>query len=628
MLSGWRVAAPGDNVAMMLPTLQVHPAQAGHPPLYDDLPGTLCAAAATAGLLAEYSFLEPLGSLAACHWVQAMALLAFVATRLARRTPSPKKGPQLQRYWLDATVLPAAAIAAALCRAPILATVLHAGVAYIALRQAGCLIQTLLERAVQTVVRPVRPLEPIRLLIGWYLALAVLGGLFLALPRASTADHRNAPFTHLLNSAFNATSAVCTAGLTVYDVPRDYTLFGKIVLLTLVQLGGLSMLIFGVLFGMLLVGRLSHEASGPVWMDPPRIRRLLRAILATTLVLEFLGTALLLGVFPAGPGTLQQTFPALFHAVNAFCNCGFALQADSLAGLAGSWQAYGVILPLAVLGSLGFPTLYEIVYRLRRHTRDGDPLLALPLGRWSLHSRLVLLISLCLVVGGMLGLLLFETPGQVGYWYVGKGNLLAAQDAVQLSPDWMRSHEGPQRMFDALFQAAVAPSTGLRTVPIDAGAISPASQVLLMMLIFVGGAPASTAGGIKTIAMAVVILYAISIFRRKTQPEAFGLQIPTWATRAALGVFLASLGWLTATILVLAHTERAGFLSIVFEAVSALGSSGLSLGLTPALTPLGKGIVLATMLAGRVGPLALVIWLAQPVATDTRQHPSEPLILG
>ena len=611
----------------LLKTPQISPPKTGRPASFD-LPGTLCATVGLAGLLAEYGFFEPPVGLAWCRLAQATAVLAFLAVRLIRLATTVDKIILLRRYWLDLAVLPVAAIAAAFSGAPNLQTILQAGAIYVTIRQAGLLAHAVLERAVQAVAPPAAIAQPIRLLWGSYLVLVILGGLMLALPKATTADHRNAPFTHLLNSAFTATSAACTAGLNVYELPRDYTLFGKMVILGLVQLGGLGMLVFGTLFGMLLVRRLTDEQACRVWLDPPRVRRLITAIIAGTVGLEALGAALLYPAFADQPGLFEPAFHAIFHAVNAFCNAGFALQRDSLAGQGGLWQIYGVILPLAVLGSLGFPVLYEIVHRLGNRSRSAPPLLPLPAGGWSLHARLALTMSLCLFATGALGLLLFETPGRTGYWYVGKGNLLAAQDSVQLSPDWMRSHEGPQRLFDALFQAAAAPTTGLHTVPVDAGAMSPASHVLLMLLMFVGGAPASTAGGIKTVALAVIGLYVLSIFRRKGRPEAFGRLIPVEVVRLALGLFFVSIAWLIAVVLVLAHTERAAFLSIAFEAVSALGTSGLSLGLTPTLTALGKGAILLTMLAGRLGPLAMVVALAGRGADDNQPQSCEPVVLG
>lgn len=463
-------------------------------------------------------------------------------------------------------------------------------------------------------------------MLAFYLALIILGGLLLALPKATTADHRNAPYTHLLNSAFTATSAVCTSGLNVYQLPRDYTLFGQIVILALVQVGALGMLVFGTLFGMLLVCRLSREPDGPAWLDAARVRRIIVTIVAVTLALETIGVALLY-LAADEPTLFARIFWAVFHSVMAFCSAGFALQKDSLVSASHLWQVYGVILPLSTLGALGFPVLYELAYRLRGRHGNDTPLLPLPARGWSLHTKLALAMALCLVLVGTLGLLCFERPGPIGYWYAGKSNLLSQQESAQLSPDWMRSHEGSRRLFDSLFQSVVSPVAGLRTVPIEPGAMSPASQLLLMWLMFVGGAPASTTGGLKTVAFAILVLYAWSILRSRRATDAFGCQIPPDVIRRVLGLFFACGAWLCLTTLALAHLERAAFLTVAFEAVSAFSTSGLTLGLTPGLTAIGKGLILLTMLVGRLGPLMLIIALVSEDASAP-STPSDRIVLG
>jgi trk system potassium uptake protein TrkH len=592
-----------------------------------DLAETLCAILGAAALLAEYAFHEPPVPLYVCRLAQAAAVLVFLVSRLVSLRAAPDRSAFLRGYWPDMALIPAAALAASAWGAASLTAALQAGTIYVAIRQAGLIASAAAHRAAACVVPPVSRGRPIRLMLAGYLSLIILGGLLLALPKATTADHRNAPYTHLLNSAFTATSAACTSGLNVYQLPRDYTLFGQIVILALVQAGALGTLIFGTLFGMLLVRRLSREPDGPAWSDAKQVRRILVAIIAATLTVEVIGAALLYSASPDEPTVFARAFWAIFHSVAAFCNAGFTLQKDSLVTASGLWQVYGVILPLSVLGTLGFPVLYEMVHRLRRRRRDRSPLLPLPARGWSLHTKLALATILCLVLVGTLGLLTFEKPGQIGYWYVGKGNLLSQQDSAQLSSEWMRSHEGPQRFFDALFQSAVSPVAGLRTVPVDPGAMSPASQFLLMLLMLVGGAPASTAGGLKTVAFAILVLYAWGILRGRPTTNAFGREIPVCVVRRVLGLFFVSSAWLCLTILVLAHLERAAFLTVAFEAASAFSTSGLTLGLTPGLTALGKGLILLTMLAGRLGPLMLMIILAgkdEPAPSS----PSDPVVLG
>ncbi len=611
-----------------------------------DLVGAVCAALGAVALLAEYGFNDPPVPVYACWLAEGAAVAAFLGSRVVGLRGAVYKAGFLRRYWLDLALVPGAGVVAAVWgtgsgagpeAGVILAAVRQAGLAalaatqagaiYVAIRQAGLVALAIAGRAAGCVVRPVSRGRCIRLMLGWYLGLIVVGGLLLALPKATTADHRNSPNTHLLNSAFAATSAACTAGLNVYEMPADYTLFGQIVILVLIQAGGLGMLVVGTLFGMLVVRELSGEPGGTAWMDAGRARRIIGAIVGTAVALEAAGAVLLWPVWADEPTVFSRGFHAVFGAVGAFCNTGFTLQKDSLVGVSGFWQVYGVILPLSVLGGLGFPVLYEIVHRVRGRGAGEGALLPLPARGWSVHTRLAVATSLCLVMAGTVGLLLFETPGRIGYWYVGRGNLLSQQNATQLSPEWMRSHEGPQRLYDAVFLATAGPGAGLRTVPVDPGAMSPASEFLLMLLMLVGGGPASTAGGIKTVALAVLVLYGCSVLRGRRRVEAFGWEISAGVVRRVLGLLLAAGAWLMVTILVLAHIERATFLAVAFEAVSALSTNGLSLGLTAGLTAGGKGMVIFTMLAGKLGPLGLMVWLA---GRDEGGEPgvSEGIVLG
>ncbi len=347
----------------LLTTPQTAPPATGRPP-WLDLAETAWAVLGTAGLLAEYAFNEPPVSLHVCRLAQTVAVLVFLSGWMVGLCQAVDKAAFLRRRWLDLAVVPAAAIAAVARGSVGGLAALQAGAIYVAIRQAGLIVQEAARRAADCVAGPLSRRRPVRLILTWYLSLTVLGGLLLALPKATTADHRNSPYTHLLNSTFTAASATCDVGLNVYELPGDYTLFGQTVILALVQAGGLGMLVAGTLFGMLLVRRLSGEPSGPAASDPQRIRRIIGMIAGTALGLEAVGAVLLYPIWSDEPTVFSRTFHAVFHAVGAFCNAGFSLQKDSLVTGSGLWQVYGVILPLSVLGGLGFPVLYEAAKRL------------------------------------------------------------------------------------------------------------------------------------------------------------------------------------------------------------------------------------------------------------------------
>jgi len=450
-------------------------------------------------------------------------------------------------------------------------------------------------------------------------------------PAATLSDHRNAPYTHTLNSLFMATSAVTATGLGIYDVSTEYTLFGRTVLLLLMQLGGLAALIFGTLFGLHVARSFWPQARMLEPWDIARARRIVRWIVLVTLGIEAHGVGLMWSLWAHQPTVFDRAFSAVFHAVSAFCNVGFTLYKDNLVGMGAARSIYTIMLPIMVLGGLGAPVLYEIGWRMKRIIRSSagtSP--ALPVGSvgWSLHTRLVLAATLCLLAAGTLGLLFFETPWQhAGFWHTSRGDLLHQDESLQTSPQWMVSHEAPQRTLDALFQSASARTAGFKTVLIKTGAISPASLVLLMMLMLVGGSPASTAGGLHTISLVILGLAVTSILRRRKQTSVGGAVIPPGVVRCVLAISLLMMGWLAFAILALAHTQRADFLVVVFEAVSALTTSGLSLGLTPYLALVGKIVLLLSMLLGRIGLLVLMLAMADS-DTEPRSQISQPLMVA
>lgn len=608
--------------------------QISHPPMNQDrlTQRILLAAAllAGAGLLAEHGFYTPLLPIALCQAVQAVAVVLLLVCRGVPAVHELVRHKRVSRYWLDLAIVPAAVLAAAWQDLSPWVTALAAGSMYLVARQAGLETLAVARRIVAaTSAGAVSRGRAIGLLLGSYLLLIVLGGGLLALPAATISDHRNAPYTHSLNSLFTATSAATLTGLSVYDFAGEYTRFGQIVVLALVQVGTLGILTFGTLFGMLLVRRLlSADARQP---DADRQWKLVKVLAAATIGLQAVGAVLLYPLWAEQVDGLDRLLYPVFHAVSAFGNAGFSPDPANLVELGTAWQVYGVILPLMVLGGLGFPVLYEIAWRARtglapNRSGSDEALLPLPPRGWSIHTRLVLAATIWLVVIGTLGLLFFETRwSHGGWWFAGKAQLLAVEDAVRASPQSMAGHNGPQRFFDGLFQSISARTAGFKTVLLKTGAISPASLLLLMLLMLAGGSPASTAGGIKTITLAVVLLAGAAVIRRRRGVRVDGQALPGETVRLAAVLMLGMFGWLALTILVLAHMQRSDFLVVAFEAVSAISTTGWTLGLTPSLTMVGKVMVLLTMLVGRLGPLVLVLLAA---GAEPAQPQDEHVVWG
>ncbi|MCH7812981.1 MAG: hypothetical protein IID40_03065, partial [Planctomycetes bacterium] len=508
-----------------------------------------------------------------------------------------------------------------------------------------------------------RGLRPATLVVVSFVGLIVIGGLLLSLPMAMTPEHRyeQGPYEakRILNCFFTSASAACVTGLAVFDTGSDFTRFGQAVILGLIQLGGLGIMIFGSLFGM-LIGRnlslrqslalqdaLSHQTIG-------QVGRMIRFIVVVTLVSELLGAVALYSMWgEAATSTGDRAFFSVFHSVSAFCNAGFALQEDSLVSYGGAWQVYVAIMPLIVLGGIGFPVLDDLYRwaggRLRAwitkasrrlqparflegqdtQLRGGsNPRLAVTLRphRFTLHSRIVLWVTPLLIVGPALFFFLFES---VPEWR-SRSQLETARIRQQAEDAGgaMIDLPLPGRAAAALFQSVTARTAGFNTVPLDVDSMSPASHFLLCLLMFVGGSPASTAGGVKTVGLAVLMFGIYSTLRGRPRVECFGRTIPQAVVRRAAVVIVGMFSAVSLVTLALCYTESASLQRILFESVSACGTVGLSTGFTDELTIPGRLIIIAAMFIGRVGPLTVLVGLAGRTGSARYEYPEEQPIIG
>ncbi|MBW7989530.1 MAG: hypothetical protein FVQ84_05875 [Planctomycetes bacterium] len=459
--------------------------------------------------------------------------------------------------------------------------------------------------------------NPTKTLIASFLVLIISGAGLLMLPLASTGDNLS-----FVDALFTATSATCVTGLIVKDTGKDFSLMGQIVILTLIQLGGLGIVVFGAVFALLLGQALSLRES--VAMQDllstrtlSRIGNIIAFIFIGTIVIEAVGAISLLGMWNDVPGrvenTHQQWFCSIFHSISAFCNAGFSLFDDSFIGYDKSWGVYVVVCPLIILGGLGFGVLYDLVltatdrvkrvlkklffkrYRLSMETPK----------RLRLQTKIVLSVSACLIIIGMLAILVFER-------YASGSN----------SPE-------QTSLLGALFQSITARTAGFNTV--DISATSASSKFILILLMFIGGSPGSTAGGIKTVTLAVVVMTAIAALRKRQEVEMFKRSVRIVVVGRAVTVTLLFLAVLFTATLALSITENSnGFTmsDIMFEAGSALGTVGLTTGITASLTSAGKFIIIATMLIGRLGPLTLLAALTFDLKPARYNYPDEAVIVG
>jgi len=458
--------------------------------------------------------------------------------------------------------------------------------------------------------------SPTRTLIASFLVLIFCGTVLLMLPKSATGENIS-----FVDAVFTSTSATCVTGLIVKDTGNDFSFMGQIIILSLIQLGGLGIVVFGVVFALLLGQALS--LSERVAMQDllsartlNRIGNMIVFIFFGTFIIEALGTFSLFGMWDNSTqitNTQQQWFYSIFHSISAFCNAGFSLFGDSFVSYNKQTPVYLVICPLIILGGLGFGVLYDlaniITDKTKRFFRNrfskNNSLLTQAPRRMRLQSKIVITVSTVLIIVGMLSILLFE------HYTVKAEN----------RPDF--------GVLDAFFQSVTARTAGFNTVKV--AQMSPVGRFILIVLMFIGGSPGSTAGGIKTVTLAVIIMTVIAALRKRQEVELFKRSVRIVVVGRAITVTLLFVAVLFTATLALSITEsQNGFdmSQISFEAASALGTVGLTTGITGSLTTAGKWIIIFTMLIGRLGPLTLLAALTFNLKPARFNYPQEAIIVG
>ena len=436
----------------------------------------------------------------------------------------------------------------------------------------------------------------------------VIGGTLLRLPIAHAG-----PTVGWLDALFTATSAVCVTGLTTVDTGTRFTSFGQAVILILIQLGGLGVMTVGTVVLAALGQRpttVVRELLRGYAGHAPTIhaRNVFRTIMLATLTIELAGASLLLvaflGEMPAG----QAIWMAVFHSVSAFCNAGFGLLPDNLMRYADRPLVNLTIMALIIGGGLGFVVLVEIGNWLRsRRDAAGLPF------RLSLHSRVVLVGTAVAIIGGTVAILFFEWRHALAARPLGEKILISA------------------------FQSVTARTAGFNTI--DIAALGTPTLMVIMLLMFVGAGPGSMAGGIKLTTAASLLALVRHRLRGAREPRLFGRAVgETTLERAVVLTTLASLLIVAAVAVIEAvhHQERsfdpaaahADFLSVLFEAISAFGTVGLSMNLTPLLPGGAKVVIMFLMFVGRLGPLWLMDFFQHLPPPPPVRHAPEELMVG
>jgi trk system potassium uptake protein TrkH len=411
------------------------------------------------------------------------------------------------------------------------------------------------------------------------------------------------------DSVFTATSAACVTGLVVVDTGSYFTTFGQTIILCLMQLGGLGILTFASLSVYLWRRRVSitdRIAVGQSLLHDTtfNLGKFLIHLAIWTFTVEFVGGLLL---YIRAPGAFSP-FSAAFHSVSAFCNAGFSLFSDSLMRWKGDWTVNLIFIALIFLGGIGFSVVVEMQTYAARSFKIG---FGKPGNHLSWYAKMVLQTSIALVIIGWIAIFISE--------FVGYNRMMSMDDTI----------------LSALFQSVTCRTAGFNTL--DISHMTNVSLVVMLFLMFVGGAPGSCAGGVKVTTLRVLTALTFSQLRGRSQVVIKKIAVSEDAVKKALVLFLLAASIIFIAIFLLDFTEggdkphddvRGQFLEIVFESVSAFGTVGLSTGLTPKLSTAGRWIIISLMFIGRLGPLIFIAVLQRFQKTPYYRLPEEHPMIG
>ncbi|ETT32960.1 MULTISPECIES: TrkH family potassium uptake protein [unclassified Paenibacillus] len=434
-----------------------------------------------------------------------------------------------------------------------------------------------------------------RIILLGFAVTIILGTIMLSLPVSSSTGTS----VGWLNALFTSTSAVCVTGLVVLDTGTDFSNFGQIIILLLIQIGGLGFMTFSVLIAVILGKKIGlkerlliQQSSNSI--ETQGVVRLSLSIVLISFIFETLGALLLTVRWANDLGVAKALYYGIFHSISAFNNAGFSLWSDSLSRYVGDPLVNIVISFLFIIGGIGFIVILDL-YRKRS---------------WkalSFHTKIVLITSGVLCFAGFLVIFVFELFNTRTFGTLTWG----------------------ERIWGGYFQGVVTRTAGFNSI--DIGAMLPASQFFMIFLMFIGASSGSTGGGIKTTTFAVLILSIFSTIKGNADVQLLKKRIPQDLIFRSLAVMTISLGLvLGATFLltITEYTRHTDILALLFEATSAFGTVGMSMGLTPDLSPIGKCIIIVIMYIGRLGPLTLAFALAQKSVKQKYRYPEDKLLIG
>lgn len=436
---------------------------------------------------------------------------------------------------------------------------------------------------------------PVRILAIGFGVIILSGAMLLTLPIASALGEK----TPFIDALFMSASAVCVTGLTTLDTGVYWSYFGKTVIILLIQIGGLGFMSFATLIAVMLGKKITlrerlvmQEAMSSFGLQG--LIKLARYIIIFTFVIEGIGATLLATRFIPEFGFKKGVYYSIFHAIAAFCNSGVDLLGD-FKSLMPYYDDITIILTISALiivGGLGFPVWHEIYVNKR-------------LKRMSLHSKVALLTTVTLIVLGTILIFLFEY------------NNLGTMGSMNIK----------DKLLSSFFSSVSLRTAGYSSISVRD--MTMAGIFLTTILMFIGGSPGSTAGGIKTTTLATILFTIVSFIKGKDDTEIFKKRVAKDSVHKAFIVSILGFILVTVVTMILSLTEKGvSFQYLLYEATSAFGTTGLTLGLTTELSFIGKCIILITMYLGRLGPIMVVLSVARNTKANPIKYPEDKILIG
>lgn len=440
-----------------------------------------------------------------------------------------------------------------------------------------------------------KKISPYKWIVMSFFTLILLSAFILSLP----VMNQTGVTTTFFNNLFMATSALCVTGLAVYDLGTTYSQCGQILILFLIQLGGLGIITFSSMFILLLTKKINYYTKKVIQEDInynilSDIPKYVKRVAILVFIIEAIGAILLFTHFITIYPLKKAVYYSIFHSISAFCNAGFALYSDSLASISKLPFMNIVFMMLIVTGGIGFSVILDFYGRIKGTTKNLQ-----------INTKFILTVTSFLIISGSILVLLFE---------YNNSNTLG-------NMSWLN------KIVASFFQSITLRTAGFSTF--SQSGMNPITKIISLFYMFIGASPGSTGGGIKTTTIGVIALGVYNVIKNNQQTVIFKRTLSKDIFIKAVTIVFLSIVYIVFVLILLIHFEQENSFNALFELISAFGTVGLSLDFTTSLHPLSKLLIMITMFIGRTGPLTLVYALSREQSTKNKiEYPEEHMLIG